>query len=137
MRDRRKQWKAVPPLAERRGHIRRRQPRVAVDQPVICDHRGDADYRRAVDLSAGGMCLRSPIPFRVGTRLDLDFVLPGDDRPIHCGAEVRNVIPSRPARMNLVFLTITPWDRARIVDYLDRIEPAAELELDALDSLAG
>ena len=28
-------------------------------------------------------------------------------------------------------------DRARIVDYLDRIEPAAELELDALDSLAG
>jgi hypothetical protein len=139
MSERRNNWKSMQPLAERRGIVRRRHPRVKVDLPVLCSQAGHADYRRAVDLSPGGMCLRSPLPYRVGMSVRLDFLLPGSDRSIVCGAEVRHVVPSRPPRMNLAFTTMDPLDKVRILEYLDRIEPAQslELELDATDSLAG
>jgi len=43
------------------------------------------------DLSSGGAYHRRPVPFKVGTRVDVWFTLPGEHAPIHCKGVVATI----------------------------------------------
>lgn len=72
----------------RRMADRRRYPRVRAD--VICRPAGIElvhHTRNATDISLGGMRVYSDEDFPIGSRLDLDVLLP-DREPVRCWAEV-------------------------------------------------
>ena len=46
-------------------------------------------FRRAGNLSRGGLRLEHTIPLPLGTVVNLTFTLPGDDAPITVSGEIR------------------------------------------------
>ena len=59
-------------------------------------------YSFSVDVSSGGLFLKTEIPFSVDERLLLSFTLPGDSKPISCRAKVAWVnLKEKPRKPNL------------------------------------
>jgi uncharacterized protein (TIGR02266 family) len=105
---------------------RRQHPRVPL--VIRVSHRlADAYmYYYSLDLSRGGMFLKTRSPFPAGTRLSLDFHLPDRERRVSVEGEVvRRVVPdlNDPALepgMGIVFTAIDPESLAELTEFLDR-----------------
>ncbi len=109
----------------RKTRDRRRYLRKPLSLKVTNQQSGFFTYYVSIDISAGGMFLRAEEPLPVGTRLDLEFNLPGDDIAVRTAAEVvRIVAPSldleRPSGMGIRFLDITKEQRKDIEKFVNQ-----------------
>ncbi len=105
---------------------RRDSVRVEVHLSVqVVEARSTIHMTVASDLSAGGMFIHELLPFEIGTHLVLDFQLPGEERKVHCNAEVAHKrdhflegMPNRPIGNGLRFLSISRADQELIDSYI-------------------
>ena len=97
---------------------RRRAVRVSVVIPIeVRDARGFS-LHSCSDLSVGGVYFDRAIPHPVGSRVELSFSLPGDDRVIVCAGEVANVPDAHAYGMGVQFLDLSPADEAMIYEFI-------------------
>ncbi len=85
----------------------------------------DLYFRRAGNLSAGGVYFDAAIPHTAGTVITLKFSLPdtpGEDHMIHAKAEViSNGHEAKGVGMGLKFLSVEGDGKKRIADYLESV----------------
>lgn len=86
-------------------------------EEVADDHRV---FRRAGNLSTGGLHLDKTIPIAVGTPIKLRFTLPGDAEAIEVQGDVVAIDADEELGMGVKFTTLTPAAAARIEHYLTR-----------------
>jgi uncharacterized protein (TIGR02266 family) len=79
---------------------------------------GSQVFRRAGNLSRGGMYLDQTIPIPVGTRVRLRFTLPGDDVPVVVVGEIVSISASAALGMGVKFVTIPDEVMVRLDRYL-------------------
>jgi uncharacterized protein (TIGR02266 family) len=79
---------------------------------------GSQVFRRAGNLSRGGMYLDQTIPIPVGTRVRLRFTLPGDDVPLVVMGEIVSISASAALGMGVKFVTVPDEAQSRIDLYL-------------------
>lgn len=77
-------------------------------------------FRRAGNLSRGGMYLDQTIPIPVGTRVHLRFTMPGDHAPLTVDAEIVSISSASALGMGVKFVDLAPHVQRRIDDYLSR-----------------
>ena len=77
-------------------------------------------FRRAGNVSRGGMHLDHTIPIPVGTKVRLRFTLPGDNTPIVVTAEIVSIATNNVLGMGVKFLDVEPTTQNRIDAYLLR-----------------
>ena len=81
---------------------------------------GSQVFRRAGNLSRGGMHLDHTIPIPVGTRVKLRFTLPNDDAPILVTSEIVSIATNNVLGMGVKFIDVDPVTQNRIDAYLLR-----------------
>jgi uncharacterized protein (TIGR02266 family) len=81
---------------------------------------GSQVFRRAGNLSRGGMHLDHTIPIPVGTRVRLRFTLPGDNLPIVATSEIVSIATNNVLGMGVKFIDVDPVTQNRIDAYLLR-----------------
>lgn len=91
------------PGVERRAH-----PRAPLATRIEGVSEGRAFLALTADISGSGMFLYTANPFPVGDRVELTFVLPGSQQPIHLSAVVRRVADGK--GMGLKYDSIAPED---------------------------
>ncbi len=75
---------------ERRGNDRRTKDRIPVKM-WIRNIDGEANYfQQTANLSMNGMYILAPAPYEMGTRIQVEFQVPGGTRVVRCTAEVVN-----------------------------------------------
>lgn len=119
-----------PPSVERRSADRRRADRILVDLKVDFRSQDMFLYAFVADLSALGLFIRSGNPYPVGSKLHLNFFLPGHEQPLEADGEVRWVSPGGPTPgMGVEFTSIAPEviDKLNaVLERLAHLEPAGE-----------
>jgi type IV pilus assembly protein PilZ len=123
-KDRRRERKSVS--VERRARERRQAERIPVDMEVDYECEETYLYAYITDIGALGIFLRTNAPYVVGTRLNLSFQPAGESTPLRLHGEVRWVSnpasePTRPPGMGVAFLELTPEQRQRLLDLVQRI----------------
>jgi glycine C-acetyltransferase len=110
---------------------RRRYERIPVGFDVFSMNTGKL-IGKAVNLSLGGIFIQAENPLRPGTKLLLEFNLPGQSLPIKAYSEVRWVekikdSESEPWRMGIRFMNIYEYHRGKLEEYsrknLNKIDP--------------
>ena len=97
---------------------RRRAVRVSVVIPIeVRDARGFSLHSSS-DLSVGGVYFDRAIPHQVGSRVELSFNLPGNERTVVCAGEVVNVPDVHAYGMGVRFLDLSPTDEAMLFDFI-------------------
>jgi uncharacterized protein (TIGR02266 family) len=81
---------------------------------------GSQVFRRAGNLSRGGMHLDHTIPIPMGTRVRLRFTLPGDSVPILVTSEIVSIATNNVLGMGVKFIDVEPATQVRIDGYLLR-----------------
>jgi uncharacterized protein (TIGR02266 family) len=81
---------------------------------------GSQVFRRAGNLSRGGMHLDHTIPIPMGTRVRLRFTLPGDNAPIVVTSEIVSIATNNVLGMGVKFIDVDPTTQTRIDGYLLR-----------------
>jgi uncharacterized protein (TIGR02266 family) len=106
-------------MAEETGE-RREQPRVPIEMWVEETTGSERYFRRAGNLSRGGLRLEHTIPLPVGTVVNLTFTLPGDKTPVAVSGEIVSAAAPEELRMGVKFLDPTPEARERIDAFLSK-----------------
>ena len=106
---------ARPPGAERR-----RSHRVPVEMWVEELAEDERVFRRAGNLSEGGLHLDKTIPIPVGSPVHLRFTLPGDTQAVEVRGVVVAVDAEQELGMGVKFVELPDNARALIKHYLDR-----------------
>jgi uncharacterized protein (TIGR02266 family) len=99
---------------------RRQSLRVPVEmwvEEVAADHRV---FRRAGNLSTGGLHLDKTIPIAIGTHINLSFTLPNDPDPVTVEGDVVSIDANEELGMGVKFRSLSPEAAARIGQYLKR-----------------
>ena len=116
----------MPSDADSRGPFpidgeRRTGPRIPLEMWVeeTTDH--ERYYRRAGDLSRGGLRLDHTIPLPVGTVVNLTFTLPGDSSPVTIMGEIVSNAGPEILRMGVKFVNPSETAREKIDAYLARV----------------
>jgi hypothetical protein len=78
-------------------------------------------FRRAGNLSRGGLGLDHTIPLPVGTHVNLTFTLPGDDEPVQVAGEIVSTAGPDELRMGVKFIKPSPRAQTKIDAYLSRV----------------
>ena len=103
------------PAEERRGG-----PRIPIEMWVEETTGSERYFRRAGNLSRGGLRLEHTIPLPVGTVVNLTFTLPGDKAPIAISGEIVSAAGPEELRMGVKFIDPSPEARAQIDAFLAR-----------------
>jgi PilZ domain len=96
---------------------RRGGPRIPIEMWV----EETTNYRRAGNLSRGGLRLDHTIPLPIGTVVNLTFTLPGDSAPVKVAGEIVSTAGPDELRMGVKFVGLTGDALARIDAYLARV----------------
>ena len=104
----------MPEIAEER----RGRPRIPIEMWVEETTGSERYFRRAGNLSRGGLRLEHTIPLPVGTNVNLTFTLPGDKAPIEVTGEIVSAAAPEDLRMGVKFIDLTADARARIDAFL-------------------
>jgi uncharacterized protein (TIGR02266 family) len=109
----------MPRMAVETGE-RRVEPRIPIEMWVEETTGSERYFRRAANLSRGGLRLEHTIPLPTGTVVNLTFTLPGDKAPVEVSGEI--VAPTAPEelRMGVKFLELSADARARIDAFLSK-----------------
>jgi hypothetical protein len=99
---------------------RRGGPRIPIEMWVEETTGSERYFRRAGNLSRGGLRLEHTIPLPVGTVVNLTFTLPGDKIPIAVSGEIVSAAGPEELRMGLKFIDATPEAQAQIDAFLAR-----------------
>jgi hypothetical protein len=78
-------------------------------------------FRRAGNLSRGGLRLEHTIPLPLGTVVNLTFTLPGDSSPVNVSGEIVSNAGPEDLRMGVKFLNPTGDAQAKIDAFLARV----------------
>lgn len=100
---------------------RRQTARIPLEMWVEETTDNERYYRRAGNLSRGGLRLDHTIPLPQGTLVNLTFTLPGDSAPVDVSGEIVSSSGPDDLRMGVKFVTVTPAAQARIDAYLARM----------------
>src|SRR5438132_8761756 len=104
------------PSEERRGG-----PRIPIEMWVEETTGSERYFRRAGNLSRGGLRLDHTIPLPVGTLVNLTFTLPGDSTPVKITGEIVSNAGPEILRMGVKFLNPSDDAREKIDAYLARV----------------
>jgi uncharacterized protein (TIGR02266 family) len=99
---------------------RRGDARIPVEMWVEETTGSERYFRRAGNLSRGGLRLEHTIPLPVGTAVNLTFTLPGDQQPITVSGEIVSATPPEDLRMGVKFTNVNDQARAQIDAFLSR-----------------
>ena len=100
---------------------RREGPRIPIEMGVEETTESERYFRRAGNLSRGGLGLDHTIPLPLGTIVNLTFTLPGDSGPVQISGVIVSTAGPEELRMGVKFIDITDEARARIDAYLARV----------------
>ncbi len=100
---------------------RRSAPRVPLEMWVEETTEEERYFRRAGNLSRGGLRLDHTIPLPIGTTVHLTFTLPGDDVPVSVSGQIVSSTGPDDLKMGLKFVDLTADARQRIDAYLTRV----------------
>jgi hypothetical protein len=100
---------------------RRGGPRIPIEMWVeeTTDH--ERYFRRAGNLSRGGLGLDHTIPLPLGTQVNLTFTLPGDETPVTISGEIVSTAGPDELRMGVKFTQPSAQAQAQIDAYLARV----------------
>ena len=99
---------------------RRGGPRIPIEMWVEETTGSERDFRRAGNLSRGGLRLEHTIPLPVGTKVNLTFTLPGDQTSVAVSGEIVSAAGPEELRMGVKFVDPSPEARAQIDAFLAR-----------------
>jgi hypothetical protein len=99
---------------------RRGGPRIPIEMWVEETTGSERYFRRAGNLSRGGLRLEHTIPLPVGTIVNLTFTLPGDKTSVDVSGEIVSAAAPEDLRMGVKFVDPTPDARAKIDAFLAR-----------------
>jgi len=99
---------------------RRGDARIPVEMWVEETTGSERYFRRAGNLSRGGLRLEHTIPLPVGTTVNLTFTLPGEKLPVTVTGEIVSATPPEDLRMGVKFTTVNDDARAQIDAFLSR-----------------
>jgi uncharacterized protein (TIGR02266 family) len=99
---------------------RRGGPRIPIEMWVEETTGSERYFRRAGNLSRGGLRLEHTIPLPVGTHVNLTFTLPGDKTPIEVSGEIVSAAGPEELRMGVKFVTPSADALAKIDAFLAR-----------------
>lgn len=102
------------------GEERRNDARIPVEMWVEETTGSERYFRRAGNLSRGGLRLEHTIPLPVGTTVNLTFTLPGDKVPITVTGEIVSATPPEDLRMGVKFVRVSEAARTQIDAFLSR-----------------
>ena len=106
------------------GKERRRTMRVPVQMFVEESHEEATYFQRSSNLSPSGIFLENTVPHPVGTRVDLQFTLPGDQAPIRVHAEIVSALEEEAhLGMGLRFVDPSTEVSRRIAEFIAQHEP--------------
>jgi hypothetical protein len=100
---------------------RREGPRIPIEMWVEETTDSERYFRRAGNLSRGGLGLDHTIPLPLGTVVNLTFTLPGDSGPVKVMGEIVSTAGPEELRMGVKFTGLTDEARGRIDAYLARV----------------
>jgi uncharacterized protein (TIGR02266 family) len=83
----------------------------------VRDERGFSLHSSS-DLSVGGVYFDRAIPQPVGSRVELTFRLPGEERTIRCAGEVVNVPDALQYGMGVRFVDLSAEHEAMLVQFI-------------------
>ena len=106
---------------ERPDGERRSDRRIPLEMWVEETTNGERYYRRAGNLSRGGLRLEHTIPLPIGTLVNLTFTLPGDDAPVSVSGQIVSSAGPDDLRMGLKFVDTSAAAREKIDAYLTRV----------------
>jgi uncharacterized protein (TIGR02266 family) len=99
---------------------RRDGPRIPLEMWVEETTGSERYFRRAGNLSRGGLRLEHTIPLPVGTKVNLTFTLPGDKAPIEVTGEIVSATAPEDLRMGVKFTHLSAEARDKIEAFLAR-----------------
>jgi c-di-GMP-binding flagellar brake protein YcgR len=100
---------------------RREGPRIPIEMWVEETTASERYFRRAGNLSRGGLGLDHTIPLPIGTVVNLTFTLPGDANAVTIAGEIVSTAGPEELRMGVKFINISDAARAQIDAYLARV----------------
>ena len=106
--------------SERRGG-----PRIPIEMWVEETTDSERYFRRAGNLSRGGLRLDHTIPLPLGTIVQLTFTLPGDAAPVNISGEIVSSSAAGELRMGVKFVNASAAAQAQIDAYLARASTPA------------
>ena len=99
---------------------RRGGPRLPIEMWVEETTGSERYFRRAGNLSKGGLRLEHTIPLPVGTRVNLTFTLPGDTGAVQVSGEIVSAAGPEELRMGVKFINPSKDAQAKIDAFLAR-----------------
>ena len=109
------------PKAPRRDGERRSDPRIPLEMWVEETTNEERYFRRAGNLSRGGLRLEHTIPLPLGTVVNLTFTLPGDVQAVNISGQIVSNDGPDDLRMGVKFLTPSTEAQGKIDAYLARV----------------
>lgn len=103
---------------------RRQTERIPLEMWVEETTDNERYFRRAGNLSRGGLRLEHTIPLPRGTIVHLTFTLPGDSTPVEVSGEIVSGSGPDDLRMGVKFVTIGEAAQIRIDKYLASVGAA-------------
>jgi PilZ domain len=101
---------------------RRSDPRIPLEMWVEEINNEERYFRRAANLSRGGLRLEHTIPLPLGTMVHLTFTLPGDSLPVNVTGEIVSSTGPDDLMMGLKFIDMTADAQQKIDGYLTRAD---------------
>lgn len=98
---------------------RREDPRIPIEMWVEETTESERYYRRAGNLSRGGLRLEHTIPLPIGTVVHLTFTLPGDSTPVAIMGEIVSNAGPDDLRMGVKFVNASPAAQTQIDAFLE------------------
>ena len=99
---------------------RREGPRIPIEMWVEETTESERYFRRAGNLSRGGLRLEHTIPLPIGTTVHLTFTLPGDTAPVSVSGQIVSSTGPDDLKMGLKFINLTADAEQKIDAYLVR-----------------
>jgi uncharacterized protein (TIGR02266 family) len=109
---------------EQKQEERRQAARIPLEMWVEETTDNERYFRRAGNLSRGGLRLDHTIPLPQGTVVNLTFTLPGDSTPIEVSGEIVSNSAPDDLRMGVKFIKLAVSAQAQIDAYLTRVGAA-------------
>ena len=103
---------------------RRNGPRIPLEMWVEETTEQERYFRRAGNLSRGGLRLEHTIPLPLGTVVNLTFTLPGDNVPVNVSGQIVSNAGPDDLRMGVKFVNATSEAQSKIDAYLTRVAAA-------------
>ena len=105
---------------------RRQAERIPLEMWVEETTDNERYFRRAGNLSRGGLRLEHTIPLPQGTVVNLTFTLPGDSIPVEVSGEIVSSPGPSDLVMGVKFLGVSEAARTQIDSYLARVGSASK-----------